>query len=166
MPPQTLALGDRYPGTPPKGLPDGAVILDWTAARPLTLILALSMPTKAEIDAARNGKVRIGVRAPRPAIPGRPAQPPLLLYEIPRLADGDAPFELELLPEADRPDLTPLRAGQRYLLTILLLSAESGTVRAIRMVSLSERASRAWRAAVAGETAGMAGDCALGRAGE
>lgn len=162
MPPTIIALGDRYPGTPPEGLPDGAAILDWTATRGPTLLLALSMPTADEIAAARTGRVRLGVRAARP----ESDEPPLLLYEISGLADGDAPYELERVAPGERPDLAPLRAGQRYLLAILLLSAESGTVRAIRMVSLSERCSVAWRAAVAGETTGAAGDCALGRAGE
>lgn len=164
MPLIALALGDTYPGTPPGGLPDGAAILDWSATRPLTLLLALSMPTAAEIAAARTGAVRIGVRAPRAATGLLPAQPPLLLYALRGLADGEAPYELDRVAPEERPDLSPLAPGQRYLLTILLLSAESGTVRAIRAVSLSERASRAWRAAVAGEEG--AADVPLGRAGE
>ncbi len=153
----TLSLGRPYPGTPPEGWPDGAAMLDWHAGSSPMLVLALSMPTAAEIAAAQKAPVRIGV------LRGKGASPPALLYEIRGLANGDAPSQVDLLPPELRPDLTPLRAGQRYLLTILLLSAESGTVRAIRVVSLSERCSVALRAAVAGEDGE---DCALGRAGE
>lgn len=156
--PMTISVGEPYPVTPAGGWPDGAVLVEWTRWGAMQLILSLARPTAREVKAAREGAVRLGVRAPRGGEPGQ------LIYWIDGLADGDAPYEPERLRPEARPDPAAL-AGRRLLLTILLLEAGRGTVRAIRGVTLSERASAAWRAVACGGPAEELRDVALGRAG-
>ena len=142
-----IEVGRPYAPTPPGGhWPDGGAFLEWRRGM-MELVLSLPNPTAAEVQAARVGKVRVGVAA-RGGDVGQLA----LVYAVAGLADGDAPYSLDLVPEASRPDLSPLAPGARYLLVLVLVDAAAGgTVRAIRAVSLSHRVSESLRAAVAGE---------------
>ncbi len=126
---------------------DGAVWLEWRLGM-MELVLVLADVTPAEVKAATNGRVYVGVH-----VDGSPHLRVRLLYHVAGLVSGDVPVDLDHIPQAELPDLTRLPVGACYLLTLVLIDGDRDIVRALRVVPLTPSVSRALRAAIVREPA-------------
>lgn len=128
--------------TGPASYVRGEVVPGWHGPRPeatqfqidsdgLTLLHHYRRPTPREIRGARTGKARFGLV---PA--GRHTM--FLLYDIEHLTKGwsDAPYAFGLVA-VDRRELQPREPHQGRLLMSILVDADTGTLHAIRGVSLT-----------------------------
>lgn len=94
------------------------------------LVLFLPRPTSREVRAVRQGLASFAFYADQNLL--------VLLYAF---GDGlpwsDAPFSWHLLPEAERVLPPETRGEERALLSVVLVDAETGIIRALRVVTLS-----------------------------
>ncbi len=153
--PEYRAIGVGHPYLPalPGGwpvCPGGVAFVVWRRGM-MDLVLAFADLTPEDVQAAMTGKVRVGLRqdATYDAL--------LLLFDVEGITYGGAILPIAGVPEAERLDLSsPLATGARYLLTLVLVDAPGGTVRATRAVSLSPGVSRIVRRCVAREAFSLA----------
>lgn len=102
------------------------------------LVLAFRDLTPGEVEGVRSGEAWFGVAEKEGVL--------FFLFRIEGLTDGwaDSPYHRALEEEAFGPLTLPeLSPGGRLALTLVLLSAEDGVVRALRFLSLSPRVSEA-----------------------
>lgn len=94
------------------------------------LVLFLRQPTSPEVRAARQGLASFAFYADQNLL--------VLLYAF---GDGlpwsDAPFSWHLVPAAERVLPPETRGEERALLTVVLVDATTGIIRALRVVTLS-----------------------------
>ena len=99
------------------------------------LRLFLRDATDEEISAVESGEAEFAFAYEQPDIL-------MFLFRFGRvLTWSDAPYTPHLVPEAQRTEPPALAADERALLTIILIDAHSGIVKAIRVVSLSSQMS-------------------------
>jgi hypothetical protein len=94
------------------------------------LVLFWNAPTPAEVEGFRQQPMEVGLFSHGPAV--------FLLYKIATVCEwSDVAFNLHMVPEAQRqlPDEPP---GERARLRLVLVDAESGLIRAKRIVSLDK----------------------------
>lgn len=108
------------------------------------LVLRLARPTVAEIAAVARGPASFGVLDPGDGD---------LLFALYRFGDAirwsDAPFSPHLLPAAERPlPPAPEPGADRALLTVVLVDAADGVVRALRSLTLPPRVTAALAAGI------------------
>lgn len=95
------------------------------------LRIFLGDATAAEISAVESGEAEFAFAYEQPDIL-------MFLYRFGRvLTWSDAPYTIHLVPEAQRAEPPILIGDERALLSIILIDARSGIVKAIRVVSLS-----------------------------
>jgi len=89
----------------------------------------------AEISAVESGEAEFAFAYEQPDML-------MFLYRFGRvLTWSDAPYTIHLVPEAQRTEPPSLSDDERALLTIILIDAHSGIVKALRVVSLSSELS-------------------------
>jgi hypothetical protein len=91
-------------------------------------------PNKQEIQAVQKGKANFSLLIHEQII--------FLLYQFKPLLWGDAPYHYSLVPVDRRSSPKSIEEGQGVLLTIILIDARTGIVRAIRIIGLSTNLSR------------------------
>lgn len=93
------------------------------------LTFFLRRPTRREIDAIRQGRASFGVVATGDLV--------VLLYEFaPAIRWSDAPYSWHLVPEDQRQLPPETGPGDHALLTVYVVSADTGLVLAIRALGL------------------------------
>lgn len=111
------------------------------------LVLFLGSPSPTETEACKSGQAHFALYARDSLL--------LLLYELsPGLPWSDAPYSWHLLPAHER-DLPSADLGPeaRAHLTIVLVDANTGLVRALRLVSFSHEFTVALHAAIRAQAA-------------
>lgn len=105
------------------------------------LLLFYARPSKAEIDDIRKGPCEFAVVERGSAV--------ALCYRFGGQPWSDAPYSWHLVPEGQR-DLpsADLEADKRAVLSVLLVDASTGILRAIRQVTWSPEFTRAMHAAI------------------
>ncbi len=136
-------VGQPYPaGSPP--YPEGGEYNYRGGAHELRLFF--NTPTPAEGEAVRTGPAEVALTVDGPVV--------FLLYRFGEAFHwSDAPYTIHMVPADQRTPPPALEAGQGVLLTVLLIDAGSGIVRAIRVVSLSPHLTRELHAAIARQLA-------------
>lgn len=86
---------------------------------------------ESEIEAVRKGQVELAIYENQPAV--------FLLYRIKGFGPwSDVPYSIHLVSPENRPDIKPLIIeGQKLLMTIILVDADTGIIKALRAVSTS-----------------------------
>ena len=97
------------------------------------LVLFFKRPSTTEITAVKDGKAEFALAVRGDII--------FFLYRFGTSIDwSDAPYSWHLVPEAERaimPGQVAVTGETRALLTVILVDADSGIIRAMRVVSLS-----------------------------
>ena len=122
------------------------------------LLIFLKSPTKEEVKAVESGTPEFALFVQQPTIW-------FLSRFAPGLTWSDTPYSWHLVlgDEKQIPQEFE-REGQRMLLSVLLIDADTGILRAMRAVSLSPDFSRALHAAIQTQIeTGYPGDDAFGR---
>ena len=98
-------------------------------------------PTRREVEAVRKGRCEFGLVVDGPII--------FLLYRFhPAIDWSDATYSWHLVPETERTLPQPEGAETRALLHVDLIEADSGLVRALRVVTFSPAFTRALHSAI------------------
>lgn len=110
------------------------------------LLLFFASPSKTEIDAVGEGKAHIALHVEPPVI--------ILCARFEPLPWSDASYSWHLVPEVER-DLpsADLSADHQAVLTTILVDANTGIVRAIRVVTLGSEFTRALHSAIRAQAA-------------
>lgn len=89
----------------------------------------------SDVDGVARGTIRFGLVVDPPVI--------MLSYRFDEAIPwSDAPFSIHMVPE-DRRQMPPeLQPGERAVMTIMLIEARSGIVKALRVIGLGESFSR------------------------
>lgn len=99
------------------------------------LRMFLTRLTAQDIDAIANGPMRLGLLVEPPVI--------MLVYRFGEAVPySDAPYSIHMVPEGERTPPSDINADERQLLQIILVSAETGIIRALRVVTFTETFSR------------------------
>lgn len=99
------------------------------------LRLFLNNLSAADVDGIGNGPLRLGLVVDKPVL--------MLVYQFGEVIPwSDAPFTLHMVPEERRQIPPELAPGERAVLSILLIEARSGIVKALRLISFGEIFSR------------------------
>jgi len=99
------------------------------------LRIFLGDATAAEISAVESGEAEFAFAYETPDVL-------MFLYRFGRvLTWSDAPYTIHLVPQAQRTEPPSLSDDERALLSIILIDARSGIVKALRVVSLSSQMS-------------------------
>lgn len=94
-----------------------------------------------DVQAVRTGSAAFALVEERPVV--------LLLYRFGRRVPwSDAPFSLHLVPEEQRSLPPPLSGEQRATLQVVLVDADTGLIRALRLLSFTPAFSRALHGAI------------------
>lgn len=115
------------------------------------LLLAIPSPEKGEVEAVRQGEAEFALFTAGSLV--------VLLYRLGRAGSGipwgDAPYSWHLVPE-ERRDVpsADLEAGKRAVLSVHLVDAATGIVRALRLVSLSPELTRELHQAIRSQALG------------
>ncbi len=109
------------------------------------LRLFLRTPNRQEITDVESGEARFALAVERDII--------FFCYRFGQGDWGDCGFSIHLVPEDERilPELP--KAGERALLTTLLIDAETGLLKAIRVTSLSPKFTQRLHRAILGQAA-------------
>lgn len=97
----------------------------------LVLTIFASRLKEPEIEAVRRGQVELALYENQPTI--------FLLYKIRGWGQwSDSPFTIHLVKPEDRPEIKPIIGeGQKLLLMIILVGADTGIIKVLRAVSTS-----------------------------
>jgi hypothetical protein len=91
--------------------------------------------TEADIAAVARGPMRVAVFVDQPVI--------MLITRFEGVTDySDSPYTIHMVPEDERTPPSDVEVDQRQLLQIILVAAETGIIRALRVVALNETLSR------------------------
>lgn len=155
-----LAVGDRWPAWGP-GTPEGTQYNYYDRGHELAIFV--DKPTRDEINAVRKGQVEIRVLVDLPVV--------LLLARFAGVRGKtglpwqDAPYSWHLVPEERRQLPPELGAEERPLLTVVLVDARDGKVRALRQLALEVDVGQALHAGIRAQAAapwpGLAYDAKL-----
>ena len=104
------------------------------------LVLFYSAPTGREVRAVRKGLAQFALYARDGII--------VLIYRFGDQPWSDAPFNWHLVPEGERTLPPELEPGESPLLTVMLVDADTGIVKAMRALSLGHDFGQALHAAI------------------
>lgn len=113
------------------------------------LLLCLACPTGTEVEAVRRGEAEFALYAHEDLI--------VLLYRFGAAGRGipwsDAPYSWHLVPAGERALPPDVAGNERALLTVVLVDAATGIIRALRVVSWSPAFTAAVHAAIRAQAA-------------
>ncbi|GIW55376.1 MAG: hypothetical protein KatS3mg082_1780 [Nitrospiraceae bacterium] len=110
------------------------------------LVLFWPSPSPQEVEGVRVGRADFGLFFEPPVI--------LLLYRFAGACDwSDAPYSIHLVPQEERLAPEAVSPEARALLSVVLVDADTGLVRALRAITMSPGFTRLLHAAIAQQLA-------------